>query len=51
MPHNYFKTGIFAIGFKETQSILFGLQAVMKAIYYAALGMYIAHRQPPCIEL
>ncbi|KIM35077.1 hypothetical protein M413DRAFT_432905 [Hebeloma cylindrosporum] len=29
---------IFAIGFKETQSILFGLQAVLKAIYHAAIG-------------
>ncbi|KIM35368.1 hypothetical protein M413DRAFT_431011 [Hebeloma cylindrosporum] len=29
---------IFAIGFKETQSIIFGLQAVVKSIYYAALG-------------
>ena len=31
--------GIFAIGFKETQSILFGLQAVLRSIYHAALGM------------
>jgi hypothetical protein len=29
---------IFAIGFKETQSILFGLQAVLRSIYHAALG-------------
>ncbi|KIM35083.1 hypothetical protein M413DRAFT_32792 [Hebeloma cylindrosporum] len=29
---------IFAMGFKETQSILFGLQALLKSIYHAALG-------------
>jgi hypothetical protein len=29
---------IFAIGFKETQSVLFGMQAVLRSIYHAALG-------------
>jgi hypothetical protein len=41
--------GIFAIGFKETQSILFGLQAVLRSIYHAALGMYINRRKRPLI--
>lgn len=39
--------GIFPIGFKETQSIIFGLQAVLTSLYHAALGAYIDRPQRP----